>query len=604
MQAAQANAVDRWDDIWAKEGQNNWRASAHALGPVYKRISALLQSKRVVDLGGGCGDLGAVLAAVGCDVTVLDHSPVAIATALSRGLNGETWDARDLAPVLRHAPDVYVSTEFLEHLDAGTRAELLQSICHRPAMLSVPNNRLGPDEEAQHTIKWTAKQFLDYLQQYWESVRVECIGGYLLAVCGAKKNFRLSVCFPARDEAHDIERVLASFRGVADQLIVGIDPRSSDQTEEIARRYADVVFTMEQPQGDLEGEDNVHFGNIRNQCIAHCDGDWIFMTEAHEHLSAGVDDLLALDTLPEHTRVCLVTRRGVGGASVKVVADDASGLSKEVVVQEGGGSVHRWMFPWLWRNGYGYHFERAKHNILVFPENAPVLWVPQVQTFHYRHDDNAVQRGQQRKAYNRKDLFEDWLERGSTSSLYYLASEWRGEDPERTISYFERYLLEPKNHNGPQRYQARLILAKTLIQARRDLKELNGQPYNAARAAKKVLLGCFEDDWSRIDHCCFLGDLAIDRGAWEEATQWYRVAASRWMDMPLSTWWIDEAYYTWLTAERLVQCYASTGDLKNALLWAKRALEAVPVDAPEEEIAEKEHNIRIIEEAINASGNQ
>jgi len=575
----EANAPEAWNEIWYREGADGWRAGAGALGPVYERIAQLLPGEaRVIDLGGGAGDLGAVLSARGAHVTVLDHSIAAVGLARSRGLAAEVWNAQTGIPLLDH--DVVVSTEFLEHLSAEHRDALLEdcSISDKPAFLSVPNNRLGPEEEAQHTIKWTAKEFLTYLKGYWSNVRVECIGGYLLGVCGFPKAFTLSVTFPARDEGHDIERVLASFRGVADQLVVGIDPRSADRTEEIAGWYADEVFTITKPQADLLGEDNVHFANIRNQCIERCTGDWIFMTEAHESLGSGVDELLALDTLPDHVKVAMVMRRGCGG---RYRAQDG---------QESFNYVQRWLFPWLWKASEGFRFARAKHNILDFdPGKVPTMWLPTVQTYHDRHEDNARQRAGQRKSHNRKDLFDDWRSTGSENSLYYLASEWRGVDAERTIRYFQQLLAMPA-HNGQRRYQARLILAKELINHRKDYQE-----------ARAVLLGCTGEDWSRIDHWIFLGDMAAIQHKYEEAIQFYLYAASRWMDMPLTIWWIDEAFYTWLPCERLASCYAAVGDLENALLWAKRAKQSLPADTPTTIIQSHDANIRQIEETLNGN---
>lgn len=551
------------------------------MGPIYDRIAKLIQpGAKIADLGGGCGDLAAMLQEKGADATVYDHSAAGLKIAKARGLKACRVDLRLPLPLDGHY-DGFVSTEVLEHLDEPSRSQILDTICDKPAMLAVPNNCMGPDTEAQHTIKWTAKEFLDYLRGWWKDVRVEVFGHRMLAVCGVPKPQTVSVCFPARDEEHDIERVLASFRGVADQLVVGIDPRSADRTEEIARQYADVVFTIEEPDRGVDGENNVHFSHIRNQCIARCTGDWIFMTEAHESLQAGVDDVLALGSLEDWVRVVLVVRRGLG-SKYKFEDGEVAGL----------GFVQRWMFPWVWRRKYGYQFERAKHNYLNFPDEVIVkhlMWLPQIVTYHDRDERNACQRKVQRTAHNRRDLFDDWQKNGTSNSLYYLASEWRGIDSERAIHYFEKMLALPSD-NGPRRYQARLILAKEYVTARDDLK-----------AAKECLMDCPKEDWSRIDHWVYLGDLAMSRERWEEAIQMYILAASRWRDMPLSVWWIDEAFYTWLPCERLAMCYASIGELEKALGWATKARASLPVETPDEVVAIHDSNIKRIEEKINGS---
>ena len=164
-------------------------------------------------------------------------------------------------------------------------------------------------------LKFTAMSLKRELSKYWEHVRIEPMGPYLFAACGevAQKNFTLSACLPVRDEAEDLEKTLASIRGIADQLVVGIDPRTKDKTWEVADKYADLVFHLKDPMGPPEGhtkdhcpvcsksdtddvhaipckqymgENGINFAWARNQCIDKCTGDWIFMTEGHEYLES------------------------------------------------------------------------------------------------------------------------------------------------------------------------------------------------------------------------------------------------------------------------------------------------------------------------------
>jgi len=569
--AREANAPERWDALWSAEETSAWRAEA--LSEVYIRIERIIgmwralrgdpRRTRVIDIGGGIGVLaGRLTAHAECDVTVYDHSPVAIA-ALPPGVRGVCADV-DGFP-WDYSTRIVVSTECLEHLSLDDRRTV---VCYASlagvGLFSVPNDRLGPDEEPQHTVKFTAVSFAAELREYFKDVRVEVLGGFLLGVCGIPKGMRLSVTMPVRDEEHDIERTLASFRGVADELVVGIDPRSTDGTRAICEKYADVVFDLVEPEGppdDRVPAGGVHFAWLRNQCIERCTGDWIFMTEGHERLAAsGVDTLLLLEhVLPRKASVGFVLRTGNG---------------------------QQWAFPWLFKNAPAFRFKRSTHNVLDYPEGTYVVRLPQVRTIHERHADKNAERKAQRKVQNRLTLFEDWLAHGNENSLYYLGSEWREYDDARAVKYLEQFIAAG-SRNGEMRYQAKLVLAKTHM--------IHGDKAKA----RDVLVTCIGEDWSRVEHWLWLGDLAFDAGKLEEALQFYRYAATTAGEPPFTLWWIDLASYTYLPAQRLAMVYGELGRLEDAARWAVRVRELLPEGAPAALFDEAAANIKLLQDAIS-----
>ena len=570
-----ANSPAVWDHLWGTEGEGSWRVGA--LEEIYNRVVALVpKGAHVVDLGGGRGFLARRLVAEwGCVVTVVDHSEVALRAAQEAGcrIRHASLDLKTGSWLVREAPDVVVATEVLEHLPPDVADSILAAVqtlgCR--ALLSVPNDRLGPDEEPQHTCKWTAMGWLTRLRAVHAGARVECLGpldgrhgapSYLLGVIGWDKRATLSVTMPVRDEQDDLALTLATFRSVADQIVIGVDYRTKDRTREVAAKYADLVFEIDDPRGpDPEEhkipENGVNFSHIRNRCIERCTSEWIFMTEGHEHLQKGVDTLLALgDILPKGTKVGYVWRTGQG---------------------------QRWAFPWLFANDTRLRFVRPTHNQLEIPHGVVEVRLPQVETCHRRSHANAVARSAQRVAQNRKTLLDDWVTNKNSTSLYYLASEIRDFDSDKGVERMEEYLaLPPKN--GPARYQVRLQLAKEYADRGR------------LADARAMLLRCAEDDWQRVEHWLWLGDLAYEADKIEEALQFWRYAASTIGAPPFTLWWIDEDVYSYLPAQRLVMAYGTLGRLDDALHWAKRVLELLPVDAPSELRTEAEENIKLIEE--------
>lgn len=599
-QARRANAPETWDAIWRQEGRETWRKDA--LGGVYDRIEKLLEGVKpgpvIHDIGGGVGVLAARLAQGGKrGVCVWDHSKEALRQARDAGLRTQWADFEAgpgaFQPLPSHpAPgDILIATECVEHLSEKARDVFFRAATYAcRALISVPNDRLGPDEEPQHTIKFTALEFLTLLRRHFgvDRARVECIDGYLLGVCGFPKTFRLSVTMPVRDEAADIGRTLASFRGIADEIVIGVDPRTTDATREIAKKYAEVVFDLETPQGPAEDgvpEAGVHFSWIRNQCIDKCFMDppppsvavlwptkkaierasavyekmansWIFMSEGHESLATGQDTLLALDrVMPAGAQVGLVFRTS---------------------------HTQRWAFPWLFKKHPKIRFKRATHNTLDYPDDFLTVRMPQVSTLHERTHAKDVERAAQRKVQNRKNLMEDWVVNGNDNSLYYLATEWGEHDPRRSIERLREFLALPSK-NGPARYHARLVLAKTLACE------------NRLTETRDVLLAACADDWSRSEHWLWLGDLAHKEGKVEQALVWYGYAASRIGEPPFTTWWIDLACYSYLPAQRMAMVLAAIGKIEDALSWARRVVELLPEDAPDEMKAEAADNVTAIE---------
>jgi tetratricopeptide (TPR) repeat protein/SAM-dependent methyltransferase len=558
-------------------------------------MAFLLPKKaRVLDVGGGAGILARhLLEKNEARVSVVDHSADALAFSkdqfqtyqLDLEDSGVTIDqiAQDMLGVSAD-PDTksaLVATEVLEHLSDEAVERILQCATKFDyALFSVPNDRLGPDEEPQHVRKWTALGFLTLLRRYWPNARVEVVGpdktpgvgAFLLGVCGfPKKTYTLSVTLPVRDEAADIEATISSFRGVADEIVIGVDPRTEDNTREIVAKYAEKVFTIENPRGpskcrcegcavadELIKPNGVHFSHIRQQCIEQCTSDWIFMTEGHESLKAGQDALLNL-------------------------GEDAARRGSVIFVWRSG-SGQRWIYPWMFKKDTRIGFHRPTHNALGYPDDVLCLKLPQVVTHHFRDHNNAAKRAVQRKAQNRVTLLEDWKTRGSMESLYYLASELREYNPEKARERMEEYMALPAK-NGPTRYQVRLQLA------------LDYARNNDGKKAREILIRAFEDDWSRCEHMVWLGDLAAEAEQWDQAIQWYEYAATKIGKPPFSMLWIDEDMYSYLPAQRLAMAYSSVGNRDLALHWAKRVLELLPEDAPAEAVTEAEENVRILEEA-------
>lgn len=86
---------------------------------------------------------------------------------------------------------------------------------------------------------------------------------------------RLSLCAIAKDEQQMLPGMLSSVFGQADELVIGVDTRSTDRTAAIARQYGAVVI-------DVEWRDD--FSYARNLTLEAATGDWILVLDADERL--------------------------------------------------------------------------------------------------------------------------------------------------------------------------------------------------------------------------------------------------------------------------------------------------------------------------------
>jgi len=93
----------------------------------------------------------------------------------------------------------------------------------------------------------------------------------------------LSVCVLARSSRGGLERLLGEVAGFADEIVVGVDASSADDTLAIATRLADVVFRFE------------HVGppvRARRMILEHARCDWVLSLDDDEGLDTAFEPLL------------------------------------------------------------------------------------------------------------------------------------------------------------------------------------------------------------------------------------------------------------------------------------------------------------------------
>jgi glycosyltransferase involved in cell wall biosynthesis len=84
----------------------------------------------------------------------------------------------------------------------------------------------------------------------------------------------LSAVLAVRNEEKMLEAGL-KLLGFCDEIVVVVDGRTTDRTEEIARRYTDRVWV----------EDFADFSQLKNAAIEKARGDWVLIVDADERIT-------------------------------------------------------------------------------------------------------------------------------------------------------------------------------------------------------------------------------------------------------------------------------------------------------------------------------
>lgn len=84
----------------------------------------------------------------------------------------------------------------------------------------------------------------------------------------------ISLCMIVKDEEKNLDRCLATFKGIADEMII-VDTGSSDKTKEIAAKYTENIY-------DFEWIDD--FAAARNFAFSKATMDYIYSADADEHI--------------------------------------------------------------------------------------------------------------------------------------------------------------------------------------------------------------------------------------------------------------------------------------------------------------------------------
>lgn len=350
---------------------------------------------------------------------------------------------------------------------------------------------------------------------YKGSVRVECFGhGVFLAIYtkAPQKRFSLSLAMPIRDEAEDLDRVLSSFFGVVDEIIIAYDTRTKDNSLEIIKKYTDNIIEfngadlMSAKQfKNIPKDKKMHFASARNLCLKQCTSDYVFHCEGHESLDPKSVDVI-LNYNPQ-ADVIYITR------NLEPISEIAH--------------------PFVHKRIPGIQYEREVHNLLVWDqEKHSIVVEPSIRTYHRRSKERENARQEQRNAINIRSMRHratedptDWR------SKYFLANSYFGQKEfKKALNFYLEFLDVADPDEQTEYYQVGIYAGTCLMnlgEHKRAIELLKTHAYS---------------DWSRNEHWTVMADCAIKTGDYMLAYRFAKIAAS--YEKPVSQYTLNPLSYS------------------------------------------------------------
>lgn len=245
----------------------------------FEKIAKLCKGK-VLDVACGTGTLASFYEG---KYTGIDISDIAIKYAKEiRRQDAEfiEMDATDPRKTLGKQYDTIVLAEFIEHLEKDDI--LFHNIkkwlkLNGRIIISVPNSDRVPDPD--HQREFTVPRLRKRFSQIGR-VKFHNYEGFreriLLTIDIGKEEIKTAgLCMIVKNEKKGLETAILSCIDFADHIQISVDTKTTDQTEEIAKKYADTLKKHDWQE---------NFAKARNQAQTGIPTEWVLHLDGHEYV--------------------------------------------------------------------------------------------------------------------------------------------------------------------------------------------------------------------------------------------------------------------------------------------------------------------------------
>jgi glycosyltransferase involved in cell wall biosynthesis len=292
----------------------------------------------------------------------------------------------------------------------------------------------------------------------------------------------LTLCMTVANEAATLEHAIRSVAQVVDEIVIGVDAKSTDASADIARRCATRSFTFEESRPP-------DFPRMRNRAMELVETDWAIVVDGHEWIEHAEAIPAALETTSWSIEIETLFEPD---------EQRIPGLA--------------FLFPRIHRRHVRFAGAAAHEEVNTPAEHRHQQ--PQIKVWHERKPGEAASaRHVEKSGVELECLKTAWQIDGDRRALFYLANGLResGRADEAADAY-EEYLRAPNFEE--EAWQARLYLARCHV-ARRD--------WSAARhALEEAVLAGPERAEALVD----LGHVLLAEGEPRQAAAWFRMATA------------------------------------------------------------------------------
>ena len=258
---------------------------------------------------------------------------------------------------------------------------------------------------------------------------LELLSARLEAVAAAgRRRPTLTLCMTVANEGATVERAIDSVAGVVDEIVIGVDVRSSDETLAIARRRATRVFEFDESQPP-------DFPRMRNRALALAETDWVIVVDGHEWIDHAHLIREALET-------------------------DAWSIEIQTLFEPDEQRVPAlaFLFPRIHRRHVRFAGAAAHEEVTTPLERRDAR--ADIQVWHERKPGVAADaRNAEKSGRELVHLREAWEQRGDRRALFYLANGLRESGRhDEAIAAYTSYLEAP--NFAEEAWHARLYRAR------------------------------------------------------------------------------------------------------------------------------------------------
>jgi hypothetical protein len=345
-----------------------------------------------------------------------------------------------------------------------------------------------------------------------------------LARSGRRKP-TLSLCMTVANEAPTLEKAVRSVAPFVDEIIIGVDSKSMDETAEIARRLATKYFEFDETSPP-------NFPRMRNRALDLVETDWAIVLDGHEWIEN-----------TELIRPGLETT--AWSIEIRMLCDP----------DENGVPALAFPFPRVLRRHV--RFVGAPIHEEVFTPLAKRDARLEIKLWHQRPPGLALTTRSQQKTGELERLREAWEDHNDRRSLFYLANGLReaGRHGEAIAAYV-LYLQAP--NFAEEGWQALLYLARcyAILKEWTTARELFEQATAECPQRAEALVG--------------LGYALLELGETEKAAERFQRAAS--LPEPLNCrLFVEVPLYRWGAWHGLALARDRLGDYWAALEAEEKA---------------------------------